>query len=38
VAWRNLRVFRFKPARNKLGRSVAAVIQMEVSFVVTVDY
>jgi hypothetical protein len=38
LAWRNLRVFRFKPARNKLGRSVAAVIQMEVSFVVTVDY
>jgi len=38
MAWRNVRVFRFKPARNKAGRNVAAVIQMQVFFTVTVDY
>jgi hypothetical protein len=38
IAWRNLRVFRFKPARNKAGHSVAAAIQMQVFFTVTVDY
>lgn len=38
MAWRNLRAFRFKPARNKAGQSVAAAIQMEVFFSITVDY
>lgn len=38
MAWRNVRVFRFKPARNKAGRNIAAVIQMQVFFAVTVDY
>lgn len=37
MAWRNVRVFRFKPAKNKAGHNVAAVIQMQVFFAVTAD-
>jgi hypothetical protein len=38
IAWRNLRVFRFKPARNKAGHNVAAAIQMQIFFTITADY
>jgi|SRR5690242_1085908 len=37
-AWQAMRVFRFKPARNKAGQDVAAAIPMEVSFTTIVDY
>jgi TonB family protein len=37
MAWRAVRAFRFKPARNKAGENVAAAIPMQVFFSVIVD-